>query len=742
MRLTQWFEEFTDDVRFALRQLKASPGFALVAVLTLALGIGANSAMFALADATLVRALPFPESDRIVALSEIWQGRSGGAVNPVDFIDWSERTRSFTAIAAVVTGAGSIVGDDGVAEQIPAQAVTSRFFDVLGVRPIAGRTFRDEDEGPAPDVVVLSEGFWRRRFGADPALVGRPTRFGGQTFTVIGVVPADFQFDLPGTTSAGPSMMWTLLNPPRDRGPAQRYPHYLQVIGRLKPGVAVESARTDIAAVADAIARETPGTNKGHVATADPLRVRVIGRELRLTAILLLGVVGLVLLMCCANVANLLLARASARSREFAIRSALGAGRRRIARQVLSESLVLSVMGGLLGGAVGAAILEVAPSFIPPGLLPAAVTLGFDARVVTFCAVAAVVVAALYGLSPAWQVSRMSSVQAMTADGRTSDGRERRVQAGARHQPGCRRRVPVVWCWSPAAHARGARRRRLRDPRTRPAQHGDQCRRARSGGQRPGVDVAEIREPTSVRSSRSPVCAPSHGEARCHSTVCGTGRPFRSTVTRRGRPPTAIRPAIKSSAHLTWDSLVFLSSRVVDSLKLTQPGAHRFVSSIEEFVRRFLRGRPVLGTRIAINAMVVPPQAVTREIVGVVGQVKERPEEPEPQPHVYVPIAQNPWWGATLVVEPADGRAEALTSEVRAALAESRPGSPRNTHPDADSDRRSGHGQAPLSSRAHRDVCAPRAGARHGRCVRRARCTRSNNARESSASASHLAPAA
>ena len=175
MRLTQWLEEFREDVRFAIRQLRMSPGFTLVATITLALGIGANSAMFALADAALVRPLPFSEPDRLVVLSELSQGQPGLPVNPVDFVDWAERARSFTAMAAVVRGGGTFVGDDGVAEPIPAQAVTARFFDVLGVTPIAGRTFRDDDEGPTSDVVVLSEGFWRRRFGADPTLVGRAT---------------------------------------------------------------------------------------------------------------------------------------------------------------------------------------------------------------------------------------------------------------------------------------------------------------------------------------------------------------------------------------------------------------------------------------------------------------------------------------------------------------------------------------------------------------------------------------
>ena len=209
-------------------------------------------------------------------LSELFQGQPVRPVNPVDFVDWSERNNSFTAIAAVVRGGGSIIGDDGVAEPVPSQAVTARFFDVLGVTPIAGRTFRDDDEGPAPEVVVLSEGLWRRRFGADPTLVGRATRFSGRTFTVIGIAPADFRLELPGTTSAGPSLMWTLLDRPQDRSPTQRYPHYVQVIGRLKPGVTLDAARADIGAVAAALAQEMPGSNKGHAATASPLRDRVI----------------------------------------------------------------------------------------------------------------------------------------------------------------------------------------------------------------------------------------------------------------------------------------------------------------------------------------------------------------------------------------------------------------------------------------------------------------------------------
>ena len=667
MRLTQWLEEFTDDVRFALRQLRTSPGFAFVAVLTVALGIGANSAMFALADATLMRPLPYPEPERLVSLSEIRQGRPGGVVNPVDFLDWSERTRSFTAIAALVGSVGTIDGDDGLAERVPAQAVTTRFFDVLGVTPIAGRTFRDEDDGPAPDVVVLSEGLWRRRFGADPALIGRPTRFGNRTLTVIGIVPSDFRFAISGTLSLGPTVMWTLLNTPQDRSPSQRYSHYLQVIGRTKPGVTLEAARADLASVAESLATEVPGSNKGHAATVEGLRARVIGSELRLTAALLLGVVGLVLLMCCANVANLLLARASARSREFAIRAALGAGRRRIVRQVLSESLVLALLGGLFGGAVGAALLKIAPSLIPPGMLPAAITLGFDARVVAFCAVAALVVALLYGLSPAWQVSRMPPVQAMTVDGRTMTG----TSSGFRRTLAIGQVAVAVFLLCGA----GLLLRTLLalegvDPGARSR---DLLTMVVSVGA-PGQDSAESTWRRFDAFKREVEQVPG-----VRAVAWGTNPPFDGSWYGQSFEIEGDPPRQQSDRDLAGYQLVSASYLSILGIPLRE--GREFLESDraespqvclvdEEFVRRFLRGRPALGTRVSIFSMSMqPPTMVLREIVGVVRQVKERPDELEPRPHVYVPFAQDTAGNATLVVEPADGSAAVLASGVRSAMA-------------------------------------------------------------------------
>ena len=301
---------------------------------------------------------------------------------------------------------------------------------------------------------MLSEAFWRTRFDARPD-GGRPRHPAGWVpYTVVGVVPKEFQ--LLGRTS-----IWALI-PLSPRRPQLRSAYVLQVIGRLKPGVTLEAASADMAAVAEGLAREFPQTNKGRGVTLEPLHDALIGSELRLTSMLFLGVVGFVLLICCANVANLLLARATVRTRELAIRSALGAGRRRVIRQLLTESLVLSAIGGVLGVGVGAAILSVAPSVIPQGLLPAAVTLTFDMRVVAFCAAAALLVGLLFGLAPAWQATEFSSAQVIASDSRTVDGARRENPRLARRRRGRDRGASALRRRAAAAHAHGGGERRSR----------------------------------------------------------------------------------------------------------------------------------------------------------------------------------------------------------------------------------------------------------------------------------------
>ncbi len=308
-----------------------------------------------------------------------------------------------------------MAGTDGTAETVDRQWVTSGFFDALGVTPVAGRTFQPDDDRARLNGVVLSEPFWRTRFNSDPSVIGRELRLDGDPYTVVGVAPAEAQ--LLGRTS-----IWAL-RPIPTRDARLRRVYALRAIGRLKPGVSIEAARADLNGVAEGLAREFPETNAGRGVVLEPLHEALVGRELRLTSMLFLSVVGFVLLICCANVANLLLARATVRTRELAIRSALGAGRRRVIRQLLTESLVLSAIGCALGLGVGAMILEVAPSLLPDGLLPGAVALTFDLRVVVFCAAAALMVGVLFGLAPAWHATELSSTQVLASDSRTTTGR-------------------------------------------------------------------------------------------------------------------------------------------------------------------------------------------------------------------------------------------------------------------------------------------------------------------------------
>jgi predicted permease len=380
MRVTLWLEELADDLKFALRQLRASTSFTIVATLTLALGIGANSAIFALVDATLLRPLPYGDPGRLVALWENSPTIERSYVSPPNMTDWLARGQSFEKIAGFTPAVGGMVmaGADGNAETVSRQWVSAEIFDVLGVTPIAGRTFTRDEDVKRSNVIVMSEGFWRTRFNADPSVIGREIRLDGSLWKVVGVLPRDFR--LLGETSIWAMRPITNLNP-RARGA-----YVLQAVGRLKPGVSMKTAEGG-----SCRGRERPGpgisTDKQRRGVAiQPLHDSLVGRDLRFTSMLFLGVVGFVLLICCANVANLLLARAAVRKRELAVRSALGAGRNRLVRQLLTESLVLSSIGGALGMAIGAAILRVAPSLIPEGLLPATVVLSFDVRVVAFCA--------------------------------------------------------------------------------------------------------------------------------------------------------------------------------------------------------------------------------------------------------------------------------------------------------------------------------------------------------------------
>jgi putative ABC transport system permease protein len=393
-------DSLIQDFRYAARSLRKSPGFTLVAVLTLALGIGANTALFSVIDAALLRPFPYPAADRLVRVYSM--SRRGGqwTASPADFFDWERMNRSFAAMAALDATSMALSGD-GPAEQLQGSAVTADFFRMVGVAPALGRTFAGEATEPGHDkVVVLSDGLWRSRFGADPAVLGRTIRLGGAAYQVVGVMPRGFAFP-------SEAALWTpLAFDPTLK--AMRGGHYLDVVARLRPGVTVESASRDMAAIAARIEADNPNFNIGWSAEAISLRDANVG-DVRPALLVLLGAVSFVLLIACANVANLLLTRGTGRAREHAVRAALGASGRRLAAGVMAESLWLGAAGAGIGLTLAAwgtaAIVRLAPDDIP-GLAGARV----DPVVLGFAAGLGVLSSVLFGLLPAWRATSAPSL--------------------------------------------------------------------------------------------------------------------------------------------------------------------------------------------------------------------------------------------------------------------------------------------------------------------------------------------
>jgi len=660
MRLTQWLDELRDDLKFSFRQLRRSPAFTFVATLTLALGIGANSAIFALVDATLLRPLPYGDPDRLVSIWEHSGTVERGYASPLNMLDWQARGHSFEQIAGFTPVVGGMVmaGTDGNAETVSRQWVSAGIFDVLGVKPIAGRSFTQQEDIKRANVIVLSEPFWRTRFNADPGVIGRELRLDGSLWTVVGVVPRNFE--LLGETSIWAMRPITNLNP-RARGA-----YMLQAVGRLKPGVSIETAKADLDAVAGVLAREFPQTNKGRGITFERMHDSLVGRDLRRTSLLFLGVVGFVLLICCANVANLLLARVSVRRRELAVRSALGAGRRRIIRQLLTESVVLSLIGGALGAAVGAAILNIAPSIIPHGLLPATVTLTFDRRVVAFSAGAAVLVGVVFGLMPAWRATDFSSAEVLGSEGRS-------VTGGG----GTLRGLLVMGEVATAVlllFGAGLLLRTLVAVETF-----DRGYRAESvlsmlvdplGSKYPTPDsLQQFFDQVEAEVAAVPgVASVGWAESLPLDFFDAGGLSYEipgdPPVEESQRPTTEYQ--IVSPGYFPTLDLPVLAGRGFDK-RDTRDGVQ--VCIINEALARSFHGRSPIGQRIALRPATSPQANPSiREIVGVARQVKGRPDEAKDFVQVYVPMAQDLSDDMFLVVRPKSGRAEALTGSIRAAI--------------------------------------------------------------------------
>ena len=412
---------FFQDLRYGVRILLNKPGFTAVAVITLALGIGANTMIFSVVNGVLLNPLPFPASDRLVRLGES-HPRYTGNFTYASFLDLGNETESVENIAGARFWSDNLIGDGGEPEQVSVMLVSANFFGALGVPPLLGRTFTHEEDTPGnSNVVVLSNALWQRRYGGDPNIIGKPIKFASHELTVIGVMPPGFQSDI---LFPGQYDLWSPLVA-SDKLHDNRRAHLLAVIARLKPRATMQQAEAELNAIAAGINERNPGVDDPELGvTTIGLQERIVG-GMRPALLVLLCAVGCVLLIACANVANLLLARSAAREKEIAIRLALGASRWRIARQLLTESILL----GLAGGAAGLLVAFWGVDSIvalAPANLPRMDQVHLDGGVLVFTLVISFVTGILFGMAPALQLPKLSIHEVVNDGGRGSTGSRRR----------------------------------------------------------------------------------------------------------------------------------------------------------------------------------------------------------------------------------------------------------------------------------------------------------------------------
>jgi putative ABC transport system permease protein len=646
------------DLRYAVRTLRSVPGFTCASVLVFALGIGATTAIFSLVDGALLRPLPFHDAGRLVKIFERSPLSQRNSVALLNFQDWRDQNHSFAAMAGA--GGGGLTSlTDGLIdlpEPVTVQNVTPGFFEVFGIAPIAGRTFAPGESNDKP-FIVLSERVWRTRFNSNPAIIDGTVRLGGIPNIVIGIMPAGFEI-------LSKVDVWTLL--PIGLTMQARRVHFLEVVGRLRPGVTLEQATADLGVVAENIARISPETNKGWSVTLDPLQRAIVSDELRRTSLVLAAGVLFILLMACANVANLLLARGVTRTHEIAVRAALGASRRRIAVQLIAESVLLASMGTVVGVGISWAVLRAAPAFVPARTIPAGIVLAVDWRLIAFAVTLAFATALGSGVAPVWQATRVSLVEAIGTGNRTSIGRGGRIRAILAAVQIAAALLLVIGA--------GLFVRTLIALNTVDAGfRGDNVLTANVS-----LPFFRYRTPDqwlrfyeSIRNDITRLPG-----VRGASFVCcdvpldgySMGQPFEVMG-----PP--IDPASQPIAHFQLVGpdyfetmgMTILRGRAFTERDIATTSQVCIVN--EEFVRRYLRGRDPVGARIGVRSLVMRESTIVpREVVGVLRQVKLRPGEIESAVEIYIPFAQNPWFSGKFVVNTA-GNPQALIPSIKSNVA-------------------------------------------------------------------------
>ncbi|HEY0970925.1 MAG TPA: ABC transporter permease [Gemmatimonadales bacterium] len=642
-------EALLQDVRYALRTLRRNIGFTAAAVLTLALGIGANAAIFGIVNGVLLRPLPYAEPDRLVMMWGTYPEFGRTSTSLPDFLDWREGAASFESMAASHGGTYNLTGT-GEPEQLTASRVTANFFGTLGVHPVLGRGFLPDEDRGGDNVAVLSHGLWRRRFGGDPSILGRAIQLSGQPYTVVGVAPEGFRF-------MDEVDLWTPTNLDME---VPRRAEFLTVFGRLRPGVTVERADAELAGVLARLAREFPQTNATIGSEVVSMHTDFVG-DVRTALLVFSGAVGLVLLIACANVANLLLARATAREREMAVRTAIGAGRGRIVRQLLTESVVIALLGAALGLAIavaGVALLRGSQA----ELLPRIQEVRVDGAVVLFALALAVATGILFGLAPALRLSRGAVHDSLKEGARGATGGaaarirnalvlsevalalvllvgagllvrsfERLNQVDLGFDPGS---VLTYELLLPSA--------KFEDVEQLPVAYDELLERTRAI---PGVSAVAV-------SNNLPM---------------GGAGYLSFTIEGRTPPPDAfedIQPFNVTPGHFSVLRIPLRAGRLIEARDAA--GAPPVAVVNEELVRRFLDGRDPIGRRITFGDP-SNPETTWMTIVGVVGNVAQEGVTAAPYPQLYRSLHQFPGRGVFVSMRTA-GDPDAVAGAARRAL--------------------------------------------------------------------------
>jgi putative ABC transport system permease protein len=651
------------DLRYGARMLRKAPGFTLTAVVTMALGIGATTATFSICDAMLWKPLPLPHLDQLVIVVQRVQDDPNDWVpnTPADAEDIRRESTSFKEMAFWEGGSANIVGAGGEPERVKGYQVSANFFDVLGVQPARGRVFQPgEDQPGRQHEVVIGDGLWRRRFGADPEILGKPIRLDSYDYTVVGVMPVKSEFPIAAE-------LWTplALDPEEMHSRTRRQ---LQAMGRLKPGRTAAQAAAEIDAIAARLARQYPDTNKNRRFVTLPVRQFLIGPYTGQYVLMLFGAVLFVLLIACANVANLQFARATGRTREVALRTALGAGRGRLVAQLLTESVLLSLVGAALGLLVASWGLDLNRAGMPPEVEKH--VLGFkdislNGRALAFTLAAAVLSGMLAGLAPAWQGSRTNVNEALKEGGRSgATGRgKHRLRAIL---VAVEIALAVVLLVGAGLMVRGFQTLAASGARYEPATMLTLELEIGENKYREGYQQAEFYRQVLERTS----AIPGVRSAVAVASMPYNGQPSWRVFTIEGKPPepgdlpTGAYQAVSVNYFETMH-IPLLAGRLLSAADGPDHSPHAAVIS-ERMARRWWPGEALpVGRRIQIG---IPEEAGRwLTIVGVVANAPQSVFNREPVSMVYVPYVQAPRTGMDIGVRAPDPTrlAPAVTAAIR-----------------------------------------------------------------------------